>query len=139
MSRGGDPFSILNKDPSRSFLPPKRQAAKVNRLWPGKIPEWAQQPEEEEMPDASEAGEKAVAPTTEIMESFSRPSGLQFKGISGEALIVDTSGGQRKSLQEARSERAALAQQFIPPVNESISAKLIVFAIFAQERVAVCG
>ena len=36
MFKGGDPYSILNKDPNRGKIEPKN-FVKVHRYWPGKV------------------------------------------------------------------------------------------------------
>jgi len=41
MSGAADPYSILNKDPNRGKITQQKKIT-VNRLWAGKVPEWAE-------------------------------------------------------------------------------------------------
>jgi len=50
MATPKDPYSILNKDPNRGKIVPKK-FTKVNRLWPGKAPKYANEQNEEGFPD----------------------------------------------------------------------------------------
>ncbi len=96
MSTPADPYSILNKDPNRGKIVPKK-FVKVHRLWPGKAPTWA----DEELP-ADEAPQELEKHSFQPAEKSALEERAHFKT---EIIVGATSAAAEKDVAEEEREK----------------------------------
>ena len=93
MSTPADPYSILNKDPNRGKIVPKK-FVKVNRLWAGKAPVWAEKPDQAEL--ITNSGEQPG-----IKEGDSHEERRKFKT----EIVVESAPTENQPIHDDEDER----------------------------------
>eukprot|EP01022_Parablepharisma_sp_SALTPOND_P005366 TRINITY_DN122293_c0_g1_i1.p1 TRINITY_DN122293_c0_g1~~TRINITY_DN122293_c0_g1_i1.p1 ORF type:complete len:268 (-),score=46.15 TRINITY_DN122293_c0_g1_i1:641-1357(-) len=107
MATPADPHSILNKDPNRGKIVPKK-FVKVKRLWPGKAPQWAEGEQPEENPDVTDKAE--LGKEVPGRRKFQTEIIVEAAPVSER---IDVSIPTNKEEDEANIERERIKQQFL--------------------------
>ena len=99
-----DPFSILNRDPKRTYLPAQQSKPTVQRLRAGQVPQWALS--DQTQPQNSDFHKLLTQKETK----------LKYTGLTADAsgLIIDTELGKREvitTVEDNGDERRAKIKQ----------------------------
>ncbi len=99
-----DPFSILNRDPKRTYLPAQQSKPTVQRLRAGQVPQWALS--DQTQPQNSDFNKLLTQKETK----------LKYTGLTADAsgLIIDTELGKREvitTVEDNGDERRAKIKQ----------------------------